>query len=294
MAILLNGKKIAAKLQAQIKETLQEIKLSNLGMPRLAVILVGENPASLIYVSRKRKAAEEIGFFTELYQYPSHVLKEVLLEKIQELNNSDQVHGILLQLPLPLPLDSFEILSAISPLKDVDGLHFSNMGKLMIGRPHFSPCTPLGCLHLIKTWNQELHGKNVVVVGRSILVGRPLALMLLEEGCTVTIAHRQTDDLAHHCLQADILIAATGSPGLIRGSWVKPGACVIDVGITRIETKQGYQLVGDVVFKEVEPIASAITPVPGGVGPMTVAYLLSNVLKAYCLAHNLSPRPFCL
>lgn len=283
-ARIIDGKAIAASLREEVAARVAKLETP----PGLAVILVGEDPASQVYVRNKEKAVEKAGMTGFSYRLPGDVPPEDLLALVEQLNQDPKVHGILVQLPLPAHLDEDAVINAIDPAKDVDGLHPVNAGKLAAGQGGgLVPCTPKGCLHLLKTCLGDLSGKKALVIGRSRLVGRPVALLLLDENCTVTLAHSKTQNLAEECRQADILIAAVGRPGLIRGNWVKPGATVIDVGINRLEDGT---LAGDVAFDEALAVAGAITPVPGGVGPMTIACLLQNTLEA-ALAAATVPAP---
>jgi len=276
-AQLLNGKQLADKIQYQLKQTIAHECAQGIRPPGLAVVLVGSDPASQIYVEKKRKACEDIGIFSIAYNLPSETLQAELLKIIDELNNNTTIDGILVQLPLPKYIDNNLILEKIKPEKDVDGFHPYNLGRLAQRRPLLRPCTPLGIIKLLESINFEPHGKHAVVVGASNIVGRPMALELLLAGCTVTVCHRFTFDLAHHVSQADLLVAAVGKPNLINSDWIKPGAIVIDVGINRLANGK---LVGDVELETAKNKASWITPVPGGVGPMTVAMLLSNTYEA--------------
>lgn len=269
---LINGKKIAADMRAQLKTVIQTLPKK----PHLAVILVGDNPASVLYVNHKVKAAEEIGVFVEVHQLSPVMTNDALIEFVQDLNKDADVDGILVQLPLPKPLNSDLILQAIDPQKDIDGLHYVNLGKLFVGQPAILPCTPQACLALIKSVCPDLEGLNAVVVGRSNLVGRPLAQLLLDENCTVTQAHSKTKNLAQITAQADILVSATGQAHLIKRDYVKEGAVVIDVGISRLSDGK---LAGDVDFQNVLGKAGFITPVPGGVGPMTIAMIFQNIVQ---------------
>lgn len=258
--------------------------------PGLAAVLVGEDPASQVYVRSKGRQTEEAHMRSFTIRLPEHATEAELLSRIQALNADPAVHGILVQLPLPAQIDATTIQQAVDPEKDVDGFHPVNVGRLALDLPGFVPCTPLGCLALIKAERQDLTGLKAMVLGRSAIVGKPMAQLLLAENCTVTIAHSRTRDLAGECRAADILIAAVGKPGLVRGDWVKPGAIVIDVGINRIPAAEGKtQLVGDVAYDEAAAVAGAITPVPGGVGPMTIACLLQNTLLSACRAHGIAP-----
>ncbi len=270
--MILDGRQIAAQLRADVAT-----RIAALGYkPGLAVIFVGDDPASQIYVRGKQKACADVGIDSTALRLPVHTTPEELENAIRDLNDNPKIHGILLQLPLPPHLNADHFLSLIDPKKDVDGLHPANLGLLLAGRPGLVPCTPRGVMHLIQTVCPDLSGLHAVVVGRSVLVGRPLAQLLLAQNCTVVQAHSKTKNLGEETRRADILIAAVGHPKLITPDMVKPGAIVIDVGITRTETG----LEGDVDFETVKEIARAITPVPGGVGPMTIACLLENTLQA--------------
>jgi len=277
MATLIDGKAHAQALRDSIAAETAELGLK----PGLAVVIVGSDPASQVYVRSKGKMAEEVGFASFTHELAEDTQQAELLALIDQLNRDDSVHGILVQLPLPKHLNEQDVINAISPTKDVDGFHIDNIGKLVIGEEGFVPCTPLGCWIMLKEHLGDLTGLNAVVVGRSNIVGKPMASLLLSESCTVTIAHSRTKDLPELCRTADILVAAVGVPELVKGDWVKPGAVVIDVGINRIEAQDGKsRLVGDVEFAAAEAHASAITPVPGGVGPMTIACLLRNTLQS--------------
>jgi len=251
-------------------------------VPGLAVVLVGDNPASEVYVRNKSKAVQEAGMRSFDQRMPGAISEADLLAAVERLNRDPQVHGILVQMPLPAGLDPSKIIAAVDPSKDVDGFHPLNVGKLNMGLPGFVPCTPLGCILLAKSVQPAMTGMEAVVIGRSNIVGKPLAQLLLRENATVTMAHSKTRDIASVCRRADLLFAAIGRPELIRGDWIKPGATVIDVGINRLAEGDGgkARLVGDVGFAEALKVAGAITPVPGGVGPMTIACLLSNTLQA--------------
>ncbi len=270
--ILIDGKKEASELRDQLKKKVTEIKSKYNTVPGLTVILVGEDPPSKIYVKNKEKFAKEIGMNSEVIRYPSDLKEDVLLNKIKELNKDDKVSGILVQLPLPKQIDKRKIIEAIDYEKDVDGFHPINVGNLSSGYDSSIPCTPLGCSLLLKKVEKNLSGKHAVVIGRSNLNGKPMTQLLLKENCTVTITHSKTKDLKAECLKADIIIAAVGIPELVKGDWIKKDAIVIDVGINK--TDKG--IVGDVAFDEVSKVAKAITPVPGGVGPMTIACLLKK------------------
>lgn len=282
-AAIIDGKGFAAGLRQRIGERVQTLKGKHGLTPGLAVVLVGEDPASQVYVRNKVKQTEEVGMHSIHHVLPADVPQPALLEQVDILNNDPDVHGILVQLPLPEAIDEQAIISAIDPAKDVDGFHVSNAGKLLVGQETLVSCTPLGCLMLLKDRLGDLSGKHAVVIGRSNIVGKPLALLLLQQNCTVTIAHSRTQDLPAMAKQADILVAAVGRPEMVKGDWIKPGATVIDVGINRVPGEGGKsRLVGDVAFAEAKEVAGAITPVPGGVGPMTIACLLHNTLQAAC------------
>lgn len=289
-AFIIDGKAESAKLRHVIAQQIAQLKEHNHVTPGLAVILVGEDPASTIYVANKGKQTTEVGMNSFEYRMPIDTPQKSLLAKIDNLNNDPKIHGILVQLPLPAHIDEKAVISAINPDKDVDGFHVANVGKLSTGLDGMVPCTPLGCLILLQSvLGNNLAGKKAIVIGRSNIVGKPMANLLLRESCTVTIAHSKTTNLAEECRQADIVIAAVGSPELVRGDWIKPGAVVIDVGMNRITTPEGKtKLLGDVAFDEARLVASAITPVPGGVGPMTIACLLQNTLKAACKLRNVA------
>ncbi len=287
-AQILNGVAMAAEIKGQVAERAAAFAAASGRRPGLAVVLAGENPASQVYVRSKLKLARELGFHSVEHRPPADVSKAGLLDLIASLNADEAVDGILVQLPLPGRLNADDAIAAIAPEKDVDGFHVVNAGRLFIGKPAFVPCTPLGCLRLIKSVRENLAGLNAVVVGRSNIVGKPMAHLLLAENCTVTIAHSKTRDLGAVVSQADILVAAVGRPGMIPGVWIKPGAIVIDVGINRVPALEGKtKLVGDVDFETARHVAGAITPVPGGVGPMTVAYLMANTCRAAFLRHGL-------
>ncbi|MCQ4270349.1 MULTISPECIES: bifunctional methylenetetrahydrofolate dehydrogenase/methenyltetrahydrofolate cyclohydrolase FolD [Pseudomonas] len=276
-AQLIDGKAIAASLRLQIAQRVAERRLQGLRAPGLAVILVGSDPASQVYVSHKRKDCEEVGFDSRAYDLPAETSQEELLGLIDSLNENPEIDGILVQLPLPAHLDASLLLERISPDKDVDGFHPYNIGRLAQRMPMLRPCTPKGIITLLASTGVDLYGLNAVVVGASNIVGRPMALELLLAGCTVTVTHRFTKDLAAHVANADLLVVAVGKPGLVKGEWIKPGAIVVDVGINR---QEDGKLVGDVEYQPALQRASWITPVPGGVGPMTRACLLENTLYA--------------
>ncbi|MDO8960246.1 MAG: bifunctional methylenetetrahydrofolate dehydrogenase/methenyltetrahydrofolate cyclohydrolase FolD [Rhodocyclaceae bacterium] len=276
-AKIIDGKALAETLRAELAEKAAALKATQGITPCLAVILVGEDPASAVYVKNKVAACEKAGFRSIKETYPANVEPMVVLGKIAALNADPSVHGILVQLPLPKQFDAEAVLEAISPEKDVDGFHVENVGALMQGNPRFVPCTPYGVMQMLKTENVPLKGAEAVIVGRSNIVGKPMAMLLLAESCTVTICHSRTKDLAFHTRRADILVAAVGQPKMITGDMIKPGATVIDVGINR--TPEG-KLCGDVDFESAKEVAGLITPVPGGVGPMTITMLLANTLEA--------------
>lgn len=276
MANLINGKEVAARVKADVAKETEA--LTELGItPGLAVVIVGDDPASKVYVNNKKKACEEVGFYSEEYALPAETTQEELMNLIRKLNEKCDIDGILVQLPLPKHLDEKAVIEAISPKKDVDAFHASNVGKIMIGDYKFLPCTPAGVMELIKSTGIEISGKNCVVIGRSNIVGKPMAMLLLHANGTVTICHSKTQNLKEICKSADILVAAVGKAKFVTADMVKDGAVVIDVGMNRDENGK---LCGDVDFACVEPIASYITPVPGGVGPMTIAMLMRNTLTA--------------
>jgi methylenetetrahydrofolate dehydrogenase (NADP+)/methenyltetrahydrofolate cyclohydrolase len=280
---LIDGKAFAQGLRARVAAAAAELKAKHGFRPGLAVVLVGEDPASQVYVRSKTRATEEAGFHGVEHKLPATTTQAELMALVARLNADPDVHGILVQLPLPAGLDAAAVVAAIDPGKDVDGLNVQNVGALWNGAEGLVPCTPLGCVLLLKDRLGDLTGKNAVVIGRSALVGKPIAALLLAENCSVTIAHSKTKDLAGVCREADILVAAVGRAEMVKGDWVKPGATVIDVGINRVPTPDGKgRLVGDVAFDEAAAVASAITPVPGGVGPMTIACLMRNTLTAAC------------
>ncbi|MCA2013084.1 bifunctional methylenetetrahydrofolate dehydrogenase/methenyltetrahydrofolate cyclohydrolase FolD [Pararhodobacter sp. CCB-MM2] len=287
-ATIIDGKAFAAKVREQVAEHVARLKDENGLTPGLAVVLVGEDPASQVYVRSKGKQTVEVGMNSYEHKLPADTSEADLLALIDQLNKDQSVHGILVQLPLPGHLNSDLVINSIDPAKDVDGFHISNVGLLGTGQKSMVPCTPLGCLMMLRDHHGSLSGMNAVVVGRSNIVGKPMAQLLLGDSCTVTIAHSRTKDLAAVCRSADILVAAVGRPEMIPGDWVKPGATVIDVGINRIERDGKNKLVGDVEFASAAEVAGAITPVPGGVGPMTIACLLANTLTACCRANGLS------
>jgi methylenetetrahydrofolate dehydrogenase (NADP+)/methenyltetrahydrofolate cyclohydrolase len=278
---LIDGKAFAEGLRAKIAEEVAGFLAETGVRPGLAVVLVGEDPASAVYVRNKAKQTAEAGMASLEYKLPADEPEASMLALVEQLNRDPGVHGILVQLPLPSHIDAQKVLATIDPAKDVDGFHVVNAGRLAAGLDALVPCTPLGCITLLKHELGSLTGLKAVVLGRSNIVGKPVAQLLLREDCTVTIAHSRTRDLPGECRQADILIAAVGRPEMVRGDWIKPGATVIDVGINRVPGEGGEsRLIGDVAFKEAQGIAGAITPVPGGVGPMTIACLLQNTLTA--------------
>jgi methylenetetrahydrofolate dehydrogenase (NADP+)/methenyltetrahydrofolate cyclohydrolase len=290
-ARIIDGKLIAAELRARTAGEVARIKDANGVTPGLAVVLVGSDPASQVYVRSKHKQTQEAGMASFEHVLPEDAAQADLLAVIAELNRDPAVHGILVQLPLPKTLHTETIVNAIDPAKDVDGLHPNNAGRLAGGFAALSPCTPLGCIILTKSVHASLEGMNAIVIGRSNLVGRPLVQLLLNENATVTIAHSRSRDLKQLCARADLVYAAVGQPEMVRGDWIKPGATVIDVGISRLPAADGKtRLVGDVAYAEALDVAGAITPVPGGVGQMTVACLLVNTLRAACAIHGL-PKP---
>lgn len=283
MADIIDGKAFAAKLRETIAAEVATLPYQ----PGLAVVLVGDDPASKVYVANKAKQTVEVGMRSFEHRLPADTTQENLLALVQKLNAAPEVHGILVQLPLPKHLNADEIIAAISPAKDVDGLTVTNAGLLAAGLPGLVPCTPLGCILLLQDVLPDLTGLNAVVIGRSNLVGKPIAQLLLQQNCTVTMAHSRTRDLPGLCRTADILVAAVGRPEMVKGDWVKPGAVVIDVGINRVPAAEGKtKLVGDVAFAEAAAVAGHITPVPGGVGPMTIACLLRNTLTAAKRLHG--------
>ncbi|WP_417815801.1 bifunctional methylenetetrahydrofolate dehydrogenase/methenyltetrahydrofolate cyclohydrolase FolD [Thalassospira alkalitolerans] len=289
-AKIIDGKAFAAKLRGDIATEVTKLKAAHGVTPGLAVILVGEDPASQVYVRNKGKQTAECGMNSYEHKLPVDTSQDDLLALIAKLNADPNVHGILCQLPVPKQIDENAVLAAIDPAKDVDGFHVVNAGALATGGDGIAPCTPYGCLMLLKDTLGDLSGKRAVVVGRSNIVGKPMAQLLLKENCTVTIAHSRTRDLADEVRRADIVIAAVGRPNMIKGDWIAPGATVIDVGINRVEGAEGkMKLVGDVEFETASNVAGAITPVPGGVGPMTIACLLNNTLIAACRANGVTP-----
>lgn len=290
-AKIIDGKAFAANVRGQVATHIANLKRDHQITPGLAVVLVGEDPASEVYVRSKGKKTLEAGMKSVEEKLPADTSQDTLLSIIHRLNQDDTIHGILVQLPLPDHLDSDLVINAIDPAKDVDGFHISNVGLLGTGQKSMVPCTPLGCLMLLRDHYGSLSGKNAVVLGRSNIVGKPMAQLLLNDSCTVTIAHSRTQDIEAITRGADILVAAVGRPNMVQASWIKPGATIIDVGINRIEGADGAKkLVGDVDYAACAGVAGAITPVPGGVGPMTIACLLANTLTACCRIHGL-PEP---
>jgi len=279
MGQLIDGKALAAQMREQMAARVTQLTEAGV-TPGLAVVLVGEDPASRVYVSMKEKACAATGIFSDEHKLPEQTTQEELLQLVEQLNNDPRIDGILVQLPLPSHIDEDCILNAISPLKDVDGFHPFNVGCLATGNPTFRSCTPYGVMKMLESINYDLNGKEVVVVGRSNIVGKPIALMCLAENATVTICHSRTRDLAAHVGRADVVIAAVGKPEMIKGEWIKEGAVVIDVGINRVADNK---LVGDVEFDSAAEKASYITPVPGGVGPMTITMLLFNTIQSATL-----------
>jgi len=291
-AQIIDGKQIAQTVRARVASEVAALTRDHGVTPGLTVVLVGENPASQVYVRNKSRQTEAAGMVSTMHRLPSETSQEELLGLIAELNNDPTVHGILVQLPLPEQINEARVIEAIDPAKDVDGFHPENVGRVATGAGGIAPCTPLGCVILAKTVQPDLTGAEAVILGRSNIVGKPLAQLLLKENCTVTIAHSRTRGLADVARRADLLLAAVGRAEMVRGGWIKPGGIVIDVGINRLEPQPGEEkgrLVGDVAFDEARQAAGAITPVPGGVGPMTIACLLANTVHAARAIHGLSP-----
>ena len=278
-AQILDGKALAEELRTSFRARVDALTARG-HRPGLVVILVGEDPASQVYVRNKVNACEKVGLYSEKLTYHVDVAPQVVLDKIAELNADPKIHGILVQLPLPAQFDADKVLEAIAPEKDVDGFHAENVGALMQGNPRFIPCTPYGVMKMLEKGGVDLRGKEAVVVGRSNIVGKPMAMLLLAQGATVTVCHSRTADLKFHTSRADVLVAAVGRPKMITGDMIKPGAVVIDVGINRLPPEQGGKLCGDVDFDSCKEVASLITPVPGGVGPMTITMLLANTIEA--------------
>lgn len=283
MAIIIDGKKVSAQVKEQVRIETEELVKKGI-KPGLAVIIVGDDPASRVYVNNKKKACEKVGFLSKEFALPATTTQEELLSLVKELNEDREINGILCQLPLPKGLDEKAVIEAISPLKDVDAFHASNVGKIMIGDYDFLPCTPAGVMEMLHSYNISVEGKECVVIGRSNIVGKPMAMLLLHENGTVTITHSRTKNLKEVTKRADILVAAIGKPKFVTADMVKEGAVVIDVGMDRDENGK---LCGDVDFENVKEKCSAITPVPGGVGPMTIAVLMKNTLKACKIQNNL-------
>jgi methylenetetrahydrofolate dehydrogenase (NADP+)/methenyltetrahydrofolate cyclohydrolase len=297
-ATLIDGKAFSAALVERVGAAVARLDATHGVKPGLAVVIVGEDPASQIYVRNNGETTLRAGMRSDTHRLAESTRQDELLALIAQLNADAGIHGILVQLPLPAHIDATVVLDAISPDKDVDGFHVVNAGRLAVGLPGLVPCTPLGCLMLLKDQLGDLSGLNAVIVGRSNIVGKPMAQLLLGESCTVTIAHSRTRDLPEVCRRADILVAAVGRPEMIKGDWIKPGATVIDVGINRVPSADPVKaaegktrVVGDVAFKEAVEVAGRITPVPGGVGPMTIACLLANTYSAACRLNNLQPEP---
>lgn len=291
-ALSIDGKAFAATVRSRVAE--QVAALAAHGQPGLAVVLVGADPASEVYVRSKGKMTVEVGMKSVEHRLPAHVSEADLLGLLAELNRDETIHGILVQLPLPAHLDENQVINAIDPAKDVDGFHISNVGLLGTGQKSMVPCTPLGCLMMLRDYHGSLSGLDAVVIGRSNIVGKPMAQLLLKDSCTVTIAHSRTKNIEAVVKRADIVVVAVGRPEMVKGDWIKPGTTVIDVGINRIDApgkgEGKARLVGDCHFDSCAEVAGAITPVPGGVGPMTIACLLANTLNAFCDQKGL-PRP---
>ena len=295
VAKLIDGKSFAVQIRSEIATQVKGLLDSKGIKPGLAVILVGEDPASQVYVRSKGKQTIEVGMNSYEYKLDRHVSESDLLGLIEKLNSDENVNGILCQLPLPDHLNSDLVINSINPEKDVDGFHISNVGLLATGQKSMVPCTPLGCLMMLRSELGDLSGKNAVIIGRSNIVGKPMAHLLIKDSCTVTIAHSRTKNIEELCRSADILVAAVGRPEMVKANWIKEGAAVIDVGINRVEvdpeiSSKGYKIVGDVDFESAKSKAGFITPVPGGVGPMTIACLLANTLTACCRTNGL-PEP---
>ena len=286
MATIIDGKATAEALRTRIAKAVSTLKKNHALTPGLAVVLVGEDPASRVYVANKARQTVEVGMNSWEHKLPVETSEADLLALVTKLNTDPSVHGILVQMPLPKHIDSAKVLNTINPDKDVDGFHVVNVGRLSTGQDALVACTPTGCVMLAKATLGKLDGLNAVVIGRSNIVGKPVAQLLLAENCTVTIAHSKSKDLPSIVRQADLVIAAVGRPEMVKGDWIKPGACVIDVGINRIERDGKMRLVGDCDFESCEKVAGSITPVPGGVGPMTIACLLYNTVRAACAISN--------
>lgn len=285
MAIILDGKKVADQIKLELKKKISQLDKK----PVLAVILIGDNPSSKVYVSMKEIACGEVGIVPKNYNFPDSLKEEELIGLINKLNQDEEINGILVQLPLPKQIDEYKVIKAINPLKDVDGFHPINVGRLSFGKKKLIPCTPKGVMRLLEEYNIRVEGKDAVVIGRSNVVGKPMALLLMEKNATVTICHSKTKNLKEKTIKGDILVVATGVPGLIKEDMVKEGVVVIDVGVNHINDlskKKGYYLCGDVDFEKVKGKSSFISPVPGGIGPMTIAMLMENTLQAYELQRN--------
>jgi methylenetetrahydrofolate dehydrogenase (NADP+)/methenyltetrahydrofolate cyclohydrolase len=288
VTIIIDGKKIANELCEKLSQKIDILKKEHNVFPCLKVILVGANPASQVYVRNKQKKAESIGIESETIFLSGAISEDELIGKINELNNDKSVHGILVQLPLPHYINASKVINSVSVKKDVDGFHDENVGRLVKGEKNcLIPCTPKGSLHLIKSIEENLSGKNAVIIGRSNIVGKPMFHLLLQEDCTVTILHSRSNNLAEYCSKADIVVAAVGKPNFVKGDWIKNDAIVIDVGINSVEIDAKNKLIGDVDFEQAKEKTKAITPVPGGVGPMTIAFLMINTFTAACLQEGL-------
>ncbi len=289
MALLIDGRALSEQILKRVGREVASLRASEGVVPGLSVVLIGEDPASSVYVRNKERQTKEAGMASFPHRLGADTSEAELLSLIDRLNADPAVHGILVQLPLPRHLNEELVINSIDPAKDVDGFHVSNAGRIATGQKAMVPCTPLGCLMMLRAQHGSLSGLNAVVVGRSNIVGKPMASLLLRENCTVTIAHSRTRDLPELCRRAEILVAAVGRPQMIHGDWIKPGATVIDVGINRVEKPDGgTRLVGDVEFETASRVAGAITPVPGGVGPMTIACLLANTLVAFCRSRGVA------
>jgi methylenetetrahydrofolate dehydrogenase (NADP+)/methenyltetrahydrofolate cyclohydrolase len=293
VTIIIDGKKIANNLREKLSQKIDILKREHNIFPCLKVILVGSNPASQVYVRNKQRKAESIGISSETILLSCETSEDELIGRINELNNDQSVHGILVQLPLPNHISASRVINSVSVEKDVDGFHDENVGRLVKGEKNcLIPCTPKGSLHLIKSIEENLSGKNAVVIGRSSIVGKPTFHLLLQENCTVTILHSQSKDLAEYCSKADIVVAAVGKPNFVQADWIKKGAIVIDVGINSVNVGGQSKLVGDVDFEGIKEKVKAITPVPGGVGPMTIAFLMMNTIIAACLQKGVDASDF--
>jgi methylenetetrahydrofolate dehydrogenase (NADP+) / methenyltetrahydrofolate cyclohydrolase len=286
-AKLIDGKAVAAGLYDKVAAAVRWLSHDHGTVPGLAVLLVGNDPASEIYVASKKRMTAQAGMRSFDYRLPATASEAEVLVLLAKLNDNPAVHGILVQLPLPPQVDAYKVITTIDPAKDVDGFHPMNVGRLTLGLRSLEPCTPQGCIRLARTFHASLGGLDAVVIGRSSNLGRPLAQLLIAEDATVTVAHSKTRELPDICRRADVLVAAVGHPEMVRGGWIKPGATVIDVGINRVTVEGRHVIVGDVAFAEAVEIAGAITPVPGGVGPMTIACLLANTVRAACASRGL-------